>query len=56
MLLIKVYLEFESAIKAIFIINNNFDYYKYIDSSFYFYKSYYNIIIKKKIPKFKLIN
>lgn len=51
-LLIKVYLKFILAIKAIkiaIIINNNLDYYKYSNISSYFCKFYYNIIIKKKI-------
>lgn len=37
-------------------IDNNFDYSRYINNSFYFCKFYSNMIIKKQIIKFGAIN
>lgn len=55
-LLIKVYLEFISAIKACVILENNIDYWRHIDNGFHLCKSCYSIIVKKKIPQFRSAN
>lgn len=51
-LLIRIYPKFVSIIKASFIIENDFDYCRCINTSFQFCKSCYKIIIEKKISKF----
>lgn len=55
-MLIRVYLEFVSVIKVAVIIKDDLDYYGYTDNSSYFCKSYYDMIFKKKIPKFGSAN
>lgn len=55
-LLTKVHLDFKLVIKATVMVNNNLDYYRYINNNFHFCKSYYDMIIKKKIPKFGSAN
>lgn len=51
-----MYLEFISTIEVAIIVENDFDNYEYTDNSFYFCKSYYNMIVKEKIPKFGSAN
>lgn len=55
-LLIRVYPDFISIIKAVVIIEDNLDCCRYIDNDFHFCKSCYSMIIKKKIPKFGFAN
>lgn len=55
-LLTKIYPDFVLAIKTIIIVNNDLEYYRYTDNSSYFCKSYYNIIVEKKLPKFRSAN
>lgn len=55
-LLTKVYPEFISTIKTDVIVEDNLNYCGYIDNSFQFCKSYYGIIIEKKIRKFGSAN
>lgn len=43
-------------IEAAMKIKNFFDYYKCINASFYFWKFYYTMIVKKKILKVKSAN
>lgn len=52
----KIYPKFVFTIKIVIIVkDNNYDY-KHTDNRFYFCKSYYYIIIDKKIPKFRFAN
>lgn len=55
-LLTKVYSEFVLTIKAAVIVDNDLDYCRYIDNSFYFYNTYYGIIVEKQISKFGSAN
>lgn len=55
-LLTRVHLELIFAIKAAIIIEDDFDYCGYINNGSHFCKSYYGIIIKKKILKFESAN
>lgn len=55
-LLTKIHSKFVSTIKAGIMVKNNLDYYRYTDNGFQFCKSYYSMIIKKKISKFGSAN
>lgn len=44
------------AIKAVVIVNDDFNYCRHTKSDFYFCKYYYNMIVKKKISKFRFTN
>ena len=55
-LLTKIHLEFVSAIKAAVIVEDNLGYCRQTDNSSYFCKSCYDMIVKKKIPKFRSAN
>lgn len=52
----KIYLNFVLAIEAAVIINNNHDYFAYIDNRSHFCKSFYYMIVEKKISKFGSAN
>lgn len=52
----KVHSEFISTIKTTVIVDNDLDYDKHTNNSFYFSKFYYNMIIEKKIPEFESTN
>lgn len=54
-LLTKIYLKFLLAIKTAIIVNNNLDYYRYINNSSYFCKFCYDIIVKKKYQNLDLL-
>lgn len=55
-LLFIVQLDFVLAIKAAVIVDDNLNYYGQTNNSFKFCKSYQDMIIKKKIPKFRFVN
>lgn len=55
-MLTKIYSEFISVIEVAIIVKNNLDYCKHIDHNFHFCKSYYSMIVQKKIPKFRFTN
>ena len=52
----KVYLKFVLAIEATVIIDNDLNYYKCTNNSSHFCNIYYNIIVKKLIPKLRSAN
>lgn len=55
-LFIKIHVKFVSAKKVIITVKNNLDCCGYINNSFHFCKSYYGIIIDRKISKFRFAN
>lgn len=55
-MLIRVHLEFTSAIEVVAIVENDLYYCGHTDDSFHLCKSYYSMIFKNKIPKFGSTN
>lgn len=55
-MLIRIYLNFVFVIKVIIIVKNNLNYYRCINVGFYFCKSYYAIIVEKKISELVFVN